>query len=199
MNGSVPRRLALAAALLLALPTVVGAQVEEPAPEGVEWHLASYAVDGQVTPAPWYIDATLLLEDGTASGSTGCNRYSVGYALDGASLVFDEAMTLTRMACAAEQGKVEDAFLANLPLTATWAVEDDLLTLADTGGESLLAFEHVVIVLTASDVAAIEAEFADRQAQLDRLDERITNINIKVLRERLRDLEAALKALAAEA
>jgi heat shock protein HslJ len=68
---------------------------------GTPWRLESLVwglgPDGAVSPAIG--EATLLLgEDGTISGSTGCNRFSGGYELDGTTLTAGPLAT-TRMAC----------------------------------------------------------------------------------------------------
>ena len=188
-------RLALSAALVVAIPITAAAQGEATAPEGVEWHLAGYAVGGEVGIVPWQIDATLLLENGVASGSTGCNQFTGEYALDGTSLTFDPAVAMTRTACPDDQSAVEDGYLANLPQTATWAIEDGALMLADAAGDHILGFEQTVIALTASDIAAISAMFADQQAQIDQFGGRIDRIRVGTLRDRIKTLEAQVKKL----
>ena len=192
-------RLILALALVLSFPIAVGAQAGADSPEGTEWHLAGYAVEGEVGIVPWYIDATLLLDGGQASGSTGCNRFSGAYELDGESLVFDEALSTTRMACPEEQAAVETSYMANLGLVRAWSIENDVLSLTDGDGAPLLDFEQTVIGLTPSDVAAIELQFMNQQAQLERLDERIDNIRIGTLRDRIKTLESLVATLQQQA
>ncbi len=198
VKGNLVRVLS-AAALIIALPAAAAAQTEDASPEGIEWHLGGYAVDGEVGIVPWYIDATLLLEDGTASGSTGCNRFSGGYTLEGQSLTFDPAVTMTRMACPQEETAVEDGYMTALPRTASWVIEDGWLSLTDDLGEPLLDFEQAVVDLTPSDLAAIRLAFTGQQAQIDRLDERLDSVRIGLLRERIRDLESAVKRLRSQA
>lgn len=67
----------LVASLVITIPVPGAAQDEVPGPGGERWDLTAYDADGQLAAVPWNIDATLLLEDGTASGSAGCNRYVV--------------------------------------------------------------------------------------------------------------------------
>jgi len=191
-------RLGLALALVLSLPASTLAQADPGTPEATQWHLTSYAADGETVAVPWSVDATLELESGVASGFGGCNRFSGSYALDGASLTFDDAISMTLAACTGEQ-TVEDAYLANLPLTATWAMDGDTLSLADSAGDVVLTFEQGVLSLTTSDVAALSALLADQQAQIDRLGGRIDSIRIGYLRERIRTLESQVKALQAAA
>ncbi len=191
-------RLALSATLVVTIPITVAAQGEAATPVGVEWHLAGYAVDGEIGIVPWQIDATLLLEGGVATGSTGCNQFSGNYTLDGTSLTFDPAVAMTRMACPDDQSAVEDGYLVNLPQTATWTIEDGALMLADAAGDHILGFEQTVIALTASDIAAISAMFADQQAQIDQFGGRIDRIRIGTLRDRIKTLEAQVKKLQAQ-
>lgn len=187
-------RVGLAAVLALASSLVATAQ-ETTSPEGLEWHLMGYAVEGEVGLAPWSIDATLVLQDGTATGSTGCNSFSGTYLIDEEKLTFDPTFTLTRLACPADRTALEDAYLADLPRTASWAIEDGTLRLADASGEPLLDFEQGVVELTASDVATLAALLAEREAQLEQLDQRIDDIRIGTLRDRIKELESQVSAL----
>ena len=192
-------RTGLALALILSLPASALAQADPGTPEAREWHLTTYAADGERVAVPWSVDATLELESGVASGFGGCNRFSGAYTLDGDSLTFDDAISMTLAACIGEGRMVEDAYLANLPLTATWAIDGDTLSLADSAGDVILTFEQGVLSLTMSDVAALTALLADQQAQIDRLGGRIDSIRIGYLRERIRTLESQVKALQAAA
>ncbi len=192
-------RFGLALALVLSLPASTLAQADPGTPEGAQWHLTSYTADGETVTVPWSVDATLELESGAASGFGGCNRFSGSYALDGDSLTFADAISRTFAACTGEGQTVEDAYLANLPVTATWAIEGDTLSLADSAGDVILTFEQGVLSLTMSDVAALTALLADQQAQIDRLGGRLDSIRIGYLRERIRTLESQVKVLQAAA
>ena len=74
MLRSASIRLALAAALITTLPAASVAQ--GPTPEGVDWQLVGYSDGGGIQTVPWYVDASLRLEDGQATGSAGCNACS---------------------------------------------------------------------------------------------------------------------------
>ena len=65
--------------------------------EGTTWTLTS--VDGAEPVAGEA--ATLTLSEGRAAGSTGCNRFTGTYVLDGGSISFGRLAT-TRMACPGE-------------------------------------------------------------------------------------------------
>lgn len=187
-------RAALALALVTTVPAATAAQVDDSAtPEGVDWHLANVGTDG----VPWYADATLLLSSGEATGSTGCNRFGGSYTLAGEGLAFD-SIAATERGCPEGLGEVEEAFLAALPLVATWSVEDEALIMADAAGNPQLRFEQPVVALTSSDVANLAALLeahgsADErlQAAIDRLAERVDDMRIGVLRDRIKALEAA--------
>jgi hypothetical protein len=143
---------------------------------------------------PWYIDATLRLEDGIATGTGGCNTFSGSYTLEDDELRFGESFAVTRKVCPEEPMAVEDAYLANLPLTASWAIEDGVLSLADADSAPLLDFEQATVSLTASDMAALVRLLGDQQAQIDRLSERLDNMRIGVLRDRIKALESQVQA-----
>jgi heat shock protein HslJ len=185
--------LALVAALALSAPAATVAQSESP--EGTTWHLAGYTLDDVVESVPWLVDATLLLESGTASGSGGCNSFSGSYTLDGDQLTFEQPFTVTLVGCPQPQTEVEDAYLSLLPQTATWQIDDGVLTLADELGNPLLDLERAVVALTQSDLNAIAAQFAAQEAQIARVGERIDNIRVGTLRDRIKRLEASVKAL----
>lgn len=107
--------------------------------EGVNWLLRSHVLDGDLMELPGGILVTLRLEDGTASGTGGCNRYSVSYTLDGDSLTFG-AIASTFMACLGPAGDAEAAYLENLGAVALWASDGASLTLSDASGAALLGY-----------------------------------------------------------
>jgi heat shock protein HslJ len=95
--------------------------------EGVEW--TRVGGTGQ----------TLVLDEGHASGSGGCNRFAGGYSLEGERLSF-QPLAATRMACEPDVMTAESEFLAALALTARAVVTDGELVLADPAGAELLRF-----------------------------------------------------------
>ena len=184
----------LASALAVAIPVATAAQDEKVTPEGVDWHLTSYDLDDP-TSVPWAIDPTLRLEDGTASGSTGCNDFSGSYTLESETLAFDAALTMTRMACPEPASTVEDAYIAVLPEVVAWTVDGDVLELNNGDGSVILAYERAVVALTPSDVAALATMLEAQRAAIDRLDERVDNIRISTLRDRIKELEGSVASL----
>jgi len=108
--------------------------------EGITWQLVEYLVGGDaMAPVPEGVVVTLLMEDGEAGGSGGCNTYGGSYTLEGSSLTFGELRT-TMMACEEPAMSVESAYLANLALTATWFSDGGSLTLQDANGQATLVF-----------------------------------------------------------
>lgn len=108
--------------------------------EGIAWQLSEYLVGGDaVASVPVGVIVTLLLEDGIAGGSGGCNDYSADYTLDGSSLTFGP-VTSTLMLCDGPGGEVEAVYLAALPLVTGWFGDGGGLTLTDADGQALLRF-----------------------------------------------------------
>ena len=73
------------------------------------------------------------------SGSTGCNRYTAGYTIDGNALGIAEIAT-TRMACPPPADTIELAYLAALGQVAEWRSEKEELLLVDADGAELLRY-----------------------------------------------------------
>ena len=84
-------------------------------------------------------------ENVTVSGSTGCNRYTAGFTIDGNSLGIGEIAT-TRMACPPPADAIERAYLAAFGQVAEWRAEDDEFVLADADGAELLRYERATPV-----------------------------------------------------
>lgn len=200
MIRSVPTRLALVAALALSLPAATVAQ--DATPEGIDWQLTQYLDGAEMTAVPWDVDASLRLDQGEAKGSAGCNGFGASYVLDGEDLTFS-APGSTLMGCADSQMAVEAAYLAALPEVATWSMatvgEWQILMLQDDSGENLLRFEIAALGLTRSDLRALAAELAALRTEVDRHDERIDDIRVATLRERIKALEAQVQELSGEA
>jgi heat shock protein HslJ len=79
--------------------------------------------------------------DGTLSGSGGVHRYSTKYttAADG-GMTIDPQIISTKMAGPDNYMEQENAYLAALPKTATYAIDGDQLTLRDASGAVLAQF-----------------------------------------------------------
>jgi len=133
-------RTVLAAAVVLVLLAGCGDGDEQaaqrpPALERTPWILASGldATDWQeVAPSATF-------KGGTLSGSSGCNRYSTSYAVNGDALKLGTPAG-TKMACGMPGDKVEAAFIAALSRVARFTATDEELTLRDVDGNELLVF-----------------------------------------------------------
>lgn len=169
-----------AALLSTTLPALALAQDEaEPdtpyAPEGLDWELQGYLDEegwrDLSSEAADLLTATLRLEDGTASGTAGCNDYSGPYEIGEDTLTFGEEIALTMMMCDEPQMALEQTYLALLPTVAGWAVEDYSLTLTDTEGLEILRYEEAVVELRGSDLAALGDALTDLTAMVTSLEE----------------------------
>ena len=96
-------------------------------------------VSGRGIELPDDVAPTITLTDGRAYGTTGCNRYSGGYALDRERIELG-AIASTRMACAPPLDALELAFLDALARIARWRVERGALILRDADDGELLRF-----------------------------------------------------------
>lgn len=85
--------------------------------------------------------ATLMLDaaTSTASGSTGCNRYTASYALDGSHLTF-AAGAMTRMACVDAGMEDEQRFMDALAAASEWQLAGDHLALLNNRDDVVLEF-----------------------------------------------------------
>jgi len=79
-------------------------------------------------------------QGGTVQGNAGCNSFNGGYALAGDGLTFGP-LGSTMMACEPSQSEVEAAVLSGLEATASYRIEDGMLTLLDDAGGELLVYE----------------------------------------------------------
>ncbi len=143
--------LALGGSALLLLGACGSTASDEPAAttsgpplEGTAWQVVTaVAEDGERLDVPDDVTATVTFEDGTASGSGGCNRWSAPYELDGSALTIGAAAA-TMMACPGAGGEVEAAFLGALLRVATWAPGEEGAALLDASGEPVLELTEAV-------------------------------------------------------
>ena len=129
----------LAVLLVLASATACGEdEAGSPTPESLQdvpWVLASGVdVEGWEKVAP---SATFM--DGSVTGSTGCNRFTAPYTLDGGPLEIGQIAS-TRMACAPPADTVEREYVAALGQVKAWRSENDELTLLDGDDNDVLGY-----------------------------------------------------------
>jgi heat shock protein HslJ len=168
-----------AALLSTTLPALAFAQEETEAdgpyaPEGLDWVLESYLLDGSMrdiaSEAADLPAVTLRLEDGTANGTAGCNDYSGAYEIGDDTLSFTGELALTRMMCEEPVMALEQTYLALLPTVAGWAVDDYTLTLTDADGLEVLRYGEAVVELRGSDLAALDDALAELAAMVTSLE-----------------------------
>jgi heat shock protein HslJ len=105
--------------------------------EGTQWTLVALR-GASIAGAPHAPSLLLQADQRRASGSSGCNRWSGPYTLEGEHLAFGPAAG-TRMACM--QGmEQEQAFLDAMAAVASWRVNGARLDLRDARGETVLQF-----------------------------------------------------------
>ncbi len=78
-------------------------------------------------------------DDGSVSGSAGCNTYSASYTVDGNSLSVGVPVA-TKMVCDAEIMAQENIFLADLMSSVGYEISGDTLSTWDETGQKVLEF-----------------------------------------------------------
>jgi heat shock protein HslJ len=102
---------------------------------GVTWQAAMV---GGVAPAPGSPPMTALFsENGTLTGSGGCNTYNSTYQISGSSLTI-QPVSATQQMCDPEVMTQEQAFFAALQSSATFSVSDGQLIIWDYIGANVL-------------------------------------------------------------
>jgi heat shock protein HslJ len=110
---------------------------------GTAWSLSTIGSGDAVSSTITGTSASLTLtEDGSASGSAGCNTFHGAYTVDGDQLSFGPLAT-TRMMCPDNVMAQETAGLEGLGATASFTIDGDQLSLLDEGGALLLGYTGV--------------------------------------------------------
>lgn len=95
------------------------------------WKLTSYGHADAPTPAVEEAEAGLTFnEDGTVTGDSGCNGLGGTYTVEGDQVTFGEIVS-TLMACDDARMAQEDAVHQVLADTATFAIDENTLTLTN--------------------------------------------------------------------
>ncbi len=103
----------------------------------VTWEAISYN-NGREAVVSLLADTSItanFAEDGTLSGSSGCNTYTTGYTVDGDMMTIEMAAS-TMMMCGEPEGIMdqEAQYLAALTTTATYQIDGNTLTLRTADG-----------------------------------------------------------------
>jgi heat shock protein HslJ len=117
-----------------------GSSAPEGGLEGPEWALIGYSVEGQVAALPPRIHATLVLQDGKATGSSGCNTFAGTYAVDGPNLLFGQDFVLTEKACDEAATAFEAGYLELLRSVSRFGGQATGMVFVDPAGVPLLAY-----------------------------------------------------------
>jgi heat shock protein HslJ len=109
--------------------------------EGTSWQLTGLNTGLAMMSPVDDSEITATFEDGTVSGTAGCNQYNAPYTLEDATLTIGPAAG-TRMACMEPEGVMEQEadYLAALEDVVTYTVLRDQLRLTDADGATLLSF-----------------------------------------------------------
>ena len=137
-------RAAASLALTLVLGLVAGCgddddasepQADAAALEGVPWVLSSgLDVEGWEQAAP-----SVTFEDGTVGGSTGCNRFTASYTVDGGTLELG-TIASTQIACPPPADTVERSYVEALGRVAGWRLDGEELVLLDEDDAEVLRY-----------------------------------------------------------
>jgi heat shock protein HslJ len=105
------------------------------------WQLVSFGLRGAAKPLVEGSAVTLILANGQAKGSGGCNSYGGTYRMEGQSIFFDE-MTSTLRACADERvTDQEQRYLAALKAAGRYELDGNTLRIFYDDGAGVLVFE----------------------------------------------------------
>jgi heat shock protein HslJ len=138
-------RLAIASLILVVVTSACAAvppAAEPPAGDpprldGTAWVLAELPGHARVPGS----SITLRFEDGRASGTDGCNRYSFAYTGTGSKLDFAPSGISTQMACAPDLTQQAAAFTTSLTRTRAFGMVSGQLQLFDSEGAVVARFD----------------------------------------------------------
>jgi heat shock protein HslJ len=124
--------------------TILVFAVRQPAPlTGTMWQMTSYnnGREAVVSPLRGTEITALFGEDGSLTGSAGCNNYATTYDLDGDNITMG-AIGITFMMCAEPEGimEQESAYLAALESARSYSIEGDTLALRDAEGRRAVSY-----------------------------------------------------------
>jgi len=107
---------------------------------GTSWQMTSYYNGQAMVSALVGTEVTVFFgDDGSVSGSAGCNTYSASYTVDGNSLSVGVPVA-TKMVCDVEIMAQENIFLADLMSSVGYEISGDTLSTWDETGQKVLEF-----------------------------------------------------------
>lgn len=103
------------------------------------WKLVSYGSRANPTPAAAEVDTSVIFnEDGTISGSMGCNDFGGDYKVAGDNVTFGPISSTLMMCADAAIGDQETVVLKTLTEMLTFVIDGDTLTLTSADGGSII-------------------------------------------------------------
>jgi heat shock protein HslJ len=101
--------------------------------------------DASVSPLAGTELTARFAEDGSLSGSSGCNRYTTAFTTDKGSITIDPPAG-TKKACAEPEGVTEQeaAYLAALPTAVSYRLAGSVLELIDADGKRLVTYARAM-------------------------------------------------------
>jgi heat shock protein HslJ len=150
LQGTATSQIEIIAVLVEPTPEPSQEPTSEPPPETVltdtDWVVTAYN-NGQGAMVSILAGTELMAvfdQDGTLSGTSSCNAYSAAYLVDGSTLTIDTPVA-GRQACAEPAGimEQESAYLAALPLVASYEIAGDQLILTDSAGQIVARYERL--------------------------------------------------------
>jgi len=139
-------------------PTTPVVTIAQPSPPllGTWTLISALAGMGTTNVIPGTTITATFAEDGTVSGSAGCNNYAASYQ-SGLNTLTIGALATTLMTCNNPAGIMnqEQIFLANLRGAATYTITGDILAISDANGKTLLTFRKEGVVVSPLPFAGI--------------------------------------------
>lgn len=119
--------------------TACSGEKEIPLPETGTWKLSEIITTQEIPSLEEPVTISLSLDGTTVSGFSGCNNYFTGYKLNENSIIFENIASTRRMG-PEETMELENLFLDQLALTASYKNTKDGLVLFDSDGNETLRF-----------------------------------------------------------
>ncbi len=126
--------------LVLELTRISGSAEEPAVALTGDWKLTSYGTSGVISSALADVDAGLTFsDDGTVTGTSGCNHFGGSYTAEGDKITFTEIVSTLKLCDAPLMGQ-EEAMYQILTETASYQIEGSTLTI--TNNDRALVLER---------------------------------------------------------
>ncbi len=134
-----PYFVVLALLAVLAAACGEGGEVTDDSLDGSRWEMTSVWDGSDLTAAHLTTIATIEFSNGSAFGSTGCNRYQSAYSIDSDSISFGDPIQ-PGSACNPDHVPQGDAFIQAMQASTGFVLTAESLELTDAGGVAQLHF-----------------------------------------------------------